>query len=160
VSAHDEMYLVRCRVDLIEQTLEVDRAAGASRGDDEFHYTIQNHRTRSHSRSDWQSTRFSSRDVPAEELPHLFGDDRDVHRSALRQPVVGAVAEAGDFALRVNHRLLRKCADHAGSAEADRDGACGNFAGANCPHHVASAAGTDEGIFGQHNEEIFSPARI
>ena len=89
VSAHDQMDFVRCRVDLIEQTLEVDRAAGASRGDDEFHYTIQNHRTRSHSRSDWQSTRSSHhRDLPAEELPHLFGNHRDGHRAAQRQPVV------------------------------------------------------------------------
>jgi hypothetical protein len=71
-----------------------------------------------------------------------------------------AVAEAGDFAFRVDHWMLRKCADHAGSAEADRDHACANVASADCPHYVVSAAGADEGIFGQHNEKIFSTARI
>jgi hypothetical protein len=70
------------------------------------------------------------------------------------------IAEAADFAFRVDHWLLRKCADRAGSAEADRDHACANVARADCAHHVVPAAGADEGIFGQHNEKIFSAARI
>ena len=37
VTAHNEMYLIRGEIDLIEQALEVNGAAGASRGDDDFH---------------------------------------------------------------------------------------------------------------------------
>ena len=38
-----EMNLVRFAIDLLEQSLQVDRAAGAGRGDDEFHCALRNH---------------------------------------------------------------------------------------------------------------------
>jgi hypothetical protein len=37
MGAEDEMDLVRSGIDLIEQTLEINGAAGAGSGDDEFH---------------------------------------------------------------------------------------------------------------------------
>src|SRR3954454_15878700 len=37
MSTHYEVHLVRSAVDLLQQTLEINRAAGAGRGDDEFH---------------------------------------------------------------------------------------------------------------------------
>ena len=37
MAAHDEMNLVRSAIDLIEQALQINRAAGAGGGDDKFH---------------------------------------------------------------------------------------------------------------------------
>ena len=123
VSAHDQMYFVRCRVDLIEQTLEVNRAAGASRGDDEF---ITRYRTTGRART---LDRIGSRRVLitgcAARAPTVFGDDRDVHRSS-RGSQWSVPSRNQRFPFRVDHRLLRKCAV-VPSAEADRDDACGNL---------------------------------
>ena len=40
VGAHDEMHFVGRGIDLIEQALEIDRAAGAGGADDEFHFAL------------------------------------------------------------------------------------------------------------------------
>jgi hypothetical protein len=37
MGAEDEMHFVRRGIDLIEQTLQIDRAAGAGSGNDKFH---------------------------------------------------------------------------------------------------------------------------
>ena len=37
VGAHDEMHLVRGAINLLEQSLQINRSAGAGRSDDKFH---------------------------------------------------------------------------------------------------------------------------
>ena len=37
VPAHDQMHLVRGRINLLEQPLQIDRSAGACGGNDKFH---------------------------------------------------------------------------------------------------------------------------
>ncbi len=46
--AHHEMDLVRRAIDLREQALQIDRAAGAGRGDDKFHPPKESHSARKH----------------------------------------------------------------------------------------------------------------
>src|SRR6186713_3178792 len=41
VAAQDQMDLVRGGIDLVEQTLQVDRSAGAGGGDDELHELVE-----------------------------------------------------------------------------------------------------------------------
>src|SRR6267378_2320939 len=48
------------------------------------------------------------RNIPSEQLTHLFGRDGHVHRTDQGQPVICAIAKSGDFSLRVDHRLTGK----------------------------------------------------
>ncbi len=48
VSAHDEVNLVRSAVNLSQQTLQVNRPAGAGRGDDKFHPAKESHSAEEH----------------------------------------------------------------------------------------------------------------
>jgi hypothetical protein len=41
VAAHDQMNLVRRRIDLPEQALHINRPAGASGGENKFHFDIE-----------------------------------------------------------------------------------------------------------------------
>ena len=79
----------------------------------------------------------------------MLGDEREVHRADQRQPVVGAVAEPGDLALRVCHRSFRKCVERARGAEARRHDPGLDVARADRSHHVVPAARTDDDILGE-----------
>jgi hypothetical protein len=48
MAAHDEMNFVRRAIDLRQQALQIDRAAGSRGGDDEFHTPNQSHSVPKH----------------------------------------------------------------------------------------------------------------
>ncbi len=83
---------------------------------------------------------------PAEKIARGLGRHGDVHRADQRQPRVGAVAEAGDFAPGIDDRLLAVGVDRARGAEAGRDAARRDVARADRAHHVVAAARADDDV--------------
>ena len=84
--------------------------------------------------------------VPAKKVAEGLGGDGDIHRAKERHPVVGAVAECGDFALGVDDWLRGAGENRAACAEAGGDGAGADVSGADGGHHVVPSPGADDDI--------------
>ena len=82
-------------------------------------------------------------EVHFEIAPDHLGGDRHIHRAEQWQPMVGGIAEGGDFPLRVHHRLVGAGINGAAGAKAGGDDPRFGISGANGAHHVVAAAGAD-----------------
>ena len=74
--------------------------------------------------------------IPSKEIAKCLSGDGDIHRAKKRHPMVGAVAESGDLALRVDDRLVGAGENRAAGSEAGGDNARACVCRADGGHHV------------------------
>ena len=87
--------------------------------------------------------------VPPEQLAHLLGQDRHVHRADQRQPLIRARTKGSHFALRIHHRLVRRRKKRARCPQARRHHPGPHISRSDRPHHVVAAARRNHHPVGQ-----------
>ena len=74
--------------------------------------------------------------VPTEEIAKRLGGHRDIHGAEERHPMVGAVAEGSDLALRIDNRLVGAGENGSAGSEAGCHNARAGVCRADGGHHV------------------------